>query len=176
MSDASGEKPNDERRRIPGRFRTGQSGNPQGRPAGSRNKATLAAEAMLEGEAEELTRKVLELAREGDLTALKLCLDRILPARRERPIQVDLPRLEKLEDAPAALASVINAVAAGELTLGEANEVAKLIDMFVRSKITVEKDNAAELKQEWDHEKRSFEEWQHRRAGFQTPPFRSWRR
>jgi len=43
-------------------FKPGRSGNPNGRPAGSRNKATLAIESLLEGEAEALARKVVELA------------------------------------------------------------------------------------------------------------------
>src|SRR4029077_7685570 len=41
----------------------GQSGNPSGRPKGSRNRTTLAAEALLDGEAEQLTRKAIELAK-----------------------------------------------------------------------------------------------------------------
>src|SRR5262249_39105368 len=69
-------------RRAGGRpFQKGQSGNLAGRPPGSRNEATLAAEILLEGEAEALTRQAIELALEGDRTALKLCLERILPRR-----------------------------------------------------------------------------------------------
>ena len=75
-----------------------QKGNP-GRPKGARNQATLAAEALLEGEAEALTRKAVELAKEGNLTALRLCLDRILPPRRERPLDMDFPMMTTAEDA-----------------------------------------------------------------------------
>jgi hypothetical protein len=53
-------------------FRPGQSGNPDGRPKGSRNKATLAMEALLDGEAEAITRKAIEKALEGDMTAIRL--------------------------------------------------------------------------------------------------------
>jgi Family of unknown function (DUF5681) len=52
-------------------FEPGQSGNPAGRPKGSRNKATLAVEALLDGEAEEITRKAIELAKKGDLAAIR---------------------------------------------------------------------------------------------------------
>ncbi len=122
----------EERDRAPnGRFDKGTSGNPRGRPAGSRNKATLAAEAMLEGEAEELTRKVLDLAREGDMTALKLCLDRILPARRERLLEFELPPLSSACDAPKAIAAITKAVAQGEITLSEATGMGKLVEVFV---------------------------------------------
>ena len=57
-------------------FKPGTSGNPSGKPAGARNKTTLAVEALLDGEAEDLTRKAIELAKAGDMTALRLCLDR----------------------------------------------------------------------------------------------------
>jgi hypothetical protein len=65
-------------------FQKGRSGNPAGRQRGCRNRATLAAEVLLEGEAEALTRRAIELALEGDTTALKLCLERIVPQRRSR--------------------------------------------------------------------------------------------
>src|SRR2546429_6235694 len=73
-------------------FVKGQSGYPAGKPKGARHRTTLAAEALLDGEAEALTRKVIELAFSGDSTALRLCLDRILPPRRERPARLALPR------------------------------------------------------------------------------------
>jgi hypothetical protein len=73
------------------RFRKGQSGNPSGRPRGARNKATLAVEALLDGEAEALTRKAIERALEGDTTALRLCLDRLLPPRKDRLVSFAMP-------------------------------------------------------------------------------------
>jgi hypothetical protein len=60
-------------------FEPGKSGNPAGKLKGTRNKTTLAVEALLDGEAETITRKAIELAKEGNLTALRLCLDRIAP-------------------------------------------------------------------------------------------------
>ena len=68
------------------RYKPGQSGNPTRRPKGARNKAAVAAEALLEGEAETITRKCIDLALEGDHTALRLCLSRILPVKREKGI------------------------------------------------------------------------------------------
>ena len=83
-----------------GRFEKGRSGNPRGRPLGSRNSATLAAEALLEGEAEKLTRKCIELAMDGDTVALRLCLERIYPARKDRPVTFPLPRSPALAMPP----------------------------------------------------------------------------
>ncbi len=111
-------------------FSPGVSGNPNGRPKGSRNKATLAAEALLEGEAEALTRKAIERALEGDATALRLCLDRLVPPRRDRPTPFDLPTLKEAADARDAFAAIIAATAEGELTPGEAATLAKLVADF----------------------------------------------
>ena len=83
-------------------FMKGQSGNPAGKPKGARHSATLAAETLLDGEAEALTRKAIELALAGDPIALRLCLDRILPPRRERPLRFVLPKLRSAADASSA--------------------------------------------------------------------------
>jgi hypothetical protein len=112
-------------------------GNP-GRPKGARNKATLAAEALLDGEVESITRKAIELAKAGDMSALRLCLDRILPVRRDRPVAFELPILEHAGDAVSALAAIAKAVADGDLTPMEAAELSKVIDGFVRAIETTE--------------------------------------
>ncbi len=62
-------------RAADGKFRTGN----RGKPKGARHRATLAALELLDGEAEALTRKAVELALEGDTTALRLCLERMAP-------------------------------------------------------------------------------------------------
>ena len=83
---------------------------PLGRPLGSKHKATLAIEALLEGEAEKLTRKAVELALEGDTTALRLCLERLAPPAKSRRVSIDLPKLEVPQDLIAALSKVIEAM------------------------------------------------------------------
>jgi hypothetical protein len=72
-----------------GRWLPGAVNNPAGRPKGARHRSTLAAEALLDGEAEALTRKAIEKAKEGDSVALRLCLERILPARTRRILPED---------------------------------------------------------------------------------------
>jgi Family of unknown function (DUF5681) len=110
----------------------GRSGNPHGRPTGSRNRATLIAEALLDGEAEQLTRTAIKLAHGGDVTALRLCLERLIPPRRERTVRFKLPKITCAADASQAMAAIAQAVAKGELGLGEAAEFGKLIEAYVK--------------------------------------------
>jgi Family of unknown function (DUF5681) len=114
-------------------FRKGRSGNPRGRPLGARNRATIAMEALLDGEAEAITRKAVEKAKEGDTTALRLCLERILPPRKDRPIALLMPKLSTVADAATLMAAITSAVAIGDVTTSEAAELAKLIDTYVRA-------------------------------------------
>ena len=112
-------------------FRPGASGNPRGRPKGARNRATVTAEALLDGEAEAISRKLIEKALEGDTTALQLCLDRILPPRRERPVAFDLPKIESAAEALSASSAVLASCAAGALSPLEAAEIMGLVSKHV---------------------------------------------
>jgi hypothetical protein len=114
-------------------FVKGRSGNPRGRRAGSRNKKTLAAAALLEGESEALTRRAVELALAGDPTALRLCIERILPPCRERAVKFELPPIESAADIAPAMKAVTSALAAGAITPGEAATIAAVVDTFVRA-------------------------------------------
>jgi hypothetical protein len=109
-----------------------ERGNP-GKPKGARHRVTVAAETLLEGEAEAITRKAIELAKAGDGPALRLCMDRIYPARKDRPVRFRLPPLEKVGDAVAANAALVGAVASGDLTPSEAGELAKLVHAYTRA-------------------------------------------
>lgn len=113
-------------------FKPGQSGNPDGRPKGARNATTRAVEALLDGEAEELTRKAIELAKGGDMAALRLCLDRITPPRKDRHVAFSLPAMKEPADAAKGLASIVDAVANGDLTPSEASELTKLVEGYAR--------------------------------------------
>jgi hypothetical protein len=115
-----------------GRFSPGTSGNPNGRPKGALNRATVAAQTLLDGEAEALSRRAVEMALAGDTTAMRLCLERILPPRKDRPISFSLPEISTAAEAATALSAVVSAVASGEITPTEASEVAKLLAEFVK--------------------------------------------
>ena len=109
-------------------FKKGQSGNPKGKRPGTRNKATLAAQALLDGEAEALTRKAIELAKEGDMQALRLCLDRLLPPRKDRPITLDVPGIEGADGLQDASVALMQAVVAGEITPGEGQSLSAILE------------------------------------------------
>lgn len=108
-------------------FVRGQSGNPAGKPVGARHATTRAVEALLEGEAEALTRKAVEMALGGDGPALRLCLDRIAPARKDMPVSFALPPIKSAADTVTASASLLDAVAAGDVTPDEAGRVMALL-------------------------------------------------
>ena len=112
-----------------GRF---AAGNP-GKPKGARHRVTRAAEELLDGEAEALTRKAIELAKDGDPMALRLCLERILPPRKERPVDIVLPVLTGPKDAVTVSAALLAAVAAGEIAPGEASVVGRLVELHLRA-------------------------------------------
>jgi hypothetical protein len=114
-------------------FDKGQSGNPDGRAAGSRNKATLAAETLLDGQSDGLTQLAVDRAFAGSDLALKLCLDRIIAPRRERIVRFALPRIESAADLAATPGAITAAVAEGELTPGEALELAQVVQTFINA-------------------------------------------
>jgi hypothetical protein len=113
-------------------FRPGKSGNPSGKPKGTRNKTTLAIEHLLDGEAQAITRKAIEMAKAGDGTAMRLVMERLIAPRRDRAVPFALAKVQSSADALGAVASVLEAVAAGKLTPSEAAELSKIIDSFVR--------------------------------------------
>jgi Family of unknown function (DUF5681) len=114
-------------------FRKGQSGNPAGKPKGTRHRATMLAEQLLDGEAEAMVRTLIEKAKQGDMNALRLCLDRIVPPRRDRPVQFTIPALNSADDASKAMAAITTAVAGGELTPTEAAALSSVIETYVRA-------------------------------------------
>jgi len=110
------------------RFQKGVSGNPRGRRAGSRNKATMLLEKIMADDGEGVVNAVLEAAKGGDMQAARIILDRICPPRKERPISCKLPKLEDTSDLVAGISALIGAVANGELTPGEGQALASLIE------------------------------------------------
>ena len=116
-------------RNTAGQFTEGNCG----RPKGSRNKATLAIESLLQSQAEALTQTAVKKALEGDSMALRLCMERIAPAPKDHPVSFSLPNMNNALDASEAAGSVLTAVSEGELTTIEATRVMRLIDSYIRT-------------------------------------------
>lgn len=121
------------------RFQPGNPGGP-GRKEGSRNAATLILDAMADGEAETVLRKVLDAAKGGDPKACEIILSRVWPARKGRAVRLDLPEIKSASDVLAALATVVAATAKGEITTDEAAAVASVLELKRRAIETVEID------------------------------------
>jgi hypothetical protein len=116
-------------RNTAGQFTEGNSGKPKG----ARNKATIAIESLLEGQAEALTQTAISKALDGDSMALRLCMDRIAPLPKDSTISFTLPHMESANDASKAAGSVLKAVSIGEITPIEGSRVMGLIDSFRRT-------------------------------------------
>jgi hypothetical protein len=119
--------------REEGQFEQGRSGNPAGRPKGVRNRATAALEKVLDGDAGAILNKAVEMAKDGDPVAMRLCLDRLIPVRRDWPVTFALPPIATTDDLPKATGAIVAAVAAGELTPSEAAEISTTLDVHVRA-------------------------------------------
>ena len=102
----------------------------KGRQEGSRNKATLACQDLLDGEAETLTKKAVNLAKGGDMAALRLCLDRIMPPRKDRPISLALPGLDGADSLESASSAILKAVAAGDITPSEGQTLTMILEGY----------------------------------------------
>ena len=116
----------------------GRSGNPGGRPAGSRNKVLVALDKIGEEAAGDVLQAVVSAARGGDLGAAGILLSRVWPARKGRPVTFGIPRLETAGDVVGALTAVVQAVANGILTPDEGQAVATMLEMHRKAIDTTE--------------------------------------
>lgn len=126
-------RPENSRRKQDGKFRKGKSGNPAGKPMGARNYVTRLAEQLIDGQAEAIIQKAVAMALAGDGMALRALLDRLVPPRRERPIEIELPVINTAGDAVAAGAAIAAAAADGMITPSEASAMSTLIANIART-------------------------------------------
>lgn len=94
-----------------GRFRAGNSG----RPKGSRNKASIIASKLLRGESGALARKAVELALQGDVQALRLAMQHILPPIRSQSERVRVPGLREASTPSEQARAIVAAAARGAI-------------------------------------------------------------
>jgi hypothetical protein len=121
----------DDHRDAKGRFQPGNAG----RPKGTFNRATMLAQALIGKEAGKLARQAIKQALAGDSVALKVCLERLVPAARAGSIRINLPPVKTLEDIPVAMAAVIEAVSIGMISLDDGDRLVGLLD---RQRIALE--------------------------------------
>ena len=126
------DQPSNNGRQTDGTFAAGNKAS-KGRPEGSRNKASLMAEKLMEGDAEAVIKTVVERAKGGDIQAARLILDRIVPVRKGRPVQIQLPDMAGAGDVVNALSATLKAVSEGDLTPDEAQALAHLLEVHRRA-------------------------------------------
>jgi hypothetical protein len=119
-------------------FKKGQSGNPAGPAKGTRHKITMLAEKLLEDDRDDIVRAVIVAAKGGDSTAMRLCVERLVPLRKGRPVVFDLPPVKTAADIAGAVGELARAMASGELTTDEASAAASVIEMHRRAIETTE--------------------------------------
>jgi SPP1 family predicted phage head-tail adaptor len=97
------------------------------------HRRALEIKALACRESETLTRKAIDLGKGGDLAALRLCLERVVPRRKDRPVTFEIPPIKDAAEAATAMAAILTAVSAGQITPGEATEVARLVETFIKA-------------------------------------------
>jgi hypothetical protein len=112
-----------------GRFAAGHHCVSPGRPRGSRNRATIAVESLMEDQAEALGGKMIDLAMSGNTTALKFCLERVTPRMKSRRLNIELSAIQTPADVSAAMSRVIEAAACGDIDVEQARSMTSLLDM-----------------------------------------------
>ncbi len=110
------------------KWKKGQSGNPAGKKPGTRHKATQLAETLLDGQTEQLVNKCVEMAIDGDSTAMRICMDRLISPRKSRPIIIQLPDTKTAVGVADAQSKVVKTVAEGELTIKDGQALSSILE------------------------------------------------
>ncbi|MBT7041267.1 MAG: hypothetical protein HN921_15645 [Bacteroidetes bacterium] len=108
-------------------FKAGQSGNPKGRPKGSRNKATLLARKMMENDLDEIVSQVIEKAKSGDFECQKLILSRLLPQVKNYPLDIKIPEINSPNDLKKAFNIINKALGSGKIDLDQAEKWSNIL-------------------------------------------------
>lgn len=119
--------------RHAGQFQPGNTYG-KGRPVGSRNNVTIAAENLFQGEGQALTRKLIDLALAGNVACLKAAIERIVPVCKSKPIMLpDMPRIESIADASKLTGYVIDSVAEGKISPVEGEIISRSCERHLKA-------------------------------------------
>ena len=129
------------------KWKPGQSGNPSGRPKGIPDKRTQWRKAI-EDRGDDLIKRAVELALEGDTQALRLCLERAVPAYKPKSeaVEFELSGESLTERAESILTAISEGKldpATGQSLIAATAQLAKLveIDEIERRVAALEGDN-----------------------------------
>jgi hypothetical protein len=86
-------------------------------------------EALLEGERNEIVRSLIQGAKAGDSTCLRLCTERLMPLRKGRIVEFPLPSIKKPSDIIAGVGAIVTAMSIGRLTPGEAMDIGAVLEI-----------------------------------------------
>jgi len=120
----------------------------RGRPKGSRHKTKCPGQHLLDEYAEHLVRKCIALAMQGDRSAMRICMERVSPARRDACIQMNLPSIQTAKDLDQAAEKVTQAIRRGDITPGEAGTMMHILESRSRVIERVEWENRLEKLEE----------------------------
>ena len=116
-----------------GQFPKGKSGNPSGKPKGVRHQSSLLAEQLLASEVQDICQTVSTEAKAGNMQAIKIVLDRLLPPRKDNPIHIELPKIEESRDVLKAIGCITQAVGDGEISPAEGEALARIVDIHTKA-------------------------------------------
>ena len=134
-----------------GRWKPGESGNLRGNHRGSKHRATLFAQALFDSECQALVKKTIELGLVGDVAALKICMDRLLPPLKSRPLRFKLPELRTVSDALSALAAIAEGLSNGQLLPEEGEVLSATVERFIKAvEVTMLEDRLSALERARD--------------------------
>ena len=113
-------------------FVKGQSGNPAGRPVGSHNKVNRAMDPVFTANGGAIIERVVEHAKAANPVAMRLCMDRLVPTGKHRPLGFQLPPMTTGADVHGAIAAVHDALGDGAISIGEAGELLRVAQLTAR--------------------------------------------
>lgn len=114
-------------------FQKGKSGNPKGKPKGARHQSSLLVERLFTDEVQDICQSVITEAKAGNMQAARIILDRLLPPRKDIPIQIDLPKIESSSDILHAVGCITNAIGSGQISPSEGEALARIVDIHTRA-------------------------------------------